>query len=125
MPGLARLRRTATIAVAATIALSAVAFAANPDFPGTDPNESVRINTPDDPDFDQCEPHEDGEGTQTCTGVFNQEFERFGFAPKATENTATYKNPTDPHVARLVAQNTTAGRTPIGQLSGVSADREW
>jgi len=121
------LRRIAWVsaALALCLALATAAIAANPQFPGNDPNESVRIHTPDDPDFDQCEPHEPGEGTQTCTGVFNQEFERFGFAPKATENTATYKNPTDPHVVRLAAQNTLAKRNPLGQVSGVSADRAW
>jgi Subtilase family/Bacterial Ig domain len=123
--GHARLRRTASIAVLATIALSAAAFGANPDFPGTNPNESVRIHTPDDPEFDRCEPHPPGEGTQTCTGAFGQEFERFGFAPNGTHHSAIYKNPTDPHVARLMAQNTLAGRNPAGQVSGVSADRAW
>jgi hypothetical protein len=123
--GPARLRRTASIAVLATVALSAAAFGANPDFPGTDPGESVRIHTPDDPVFDRCEPHPPGEGTQTCTGAFGQEFERFGFAPNGTQNSALYKNPTDPHVARLIGQNALAGRNPLGQVSGVSADRAW
>ncbi len=118
-------RRALWVAAVLAVVLSGAAFAANPQFPGTNPNESVRIHTPDDPGFDQCEPHEPGEGTQTCTGVFNQEFERFGFAPKATESTATYKNPADPHVARLMAQNTLAERNPLGQVSGVSADRAW
>ncbi|HEX2085630.1 MAG TPA: S8 family serine peptidase, partial [Solirubrobacteraceae bacterium] len=120
-----RVHRSAWVAALLAIALSGAAVAANPDFPGTNPDESVRVNTPDDPDFDRCEPHAPGEGTQTCTVVFDQEFERFGFAPKATENTATYKNPADPHVARLVQQNTLAGRNPLGQVSGVSADRAW
>jgi hypothetical protein len=113
------------VAVALALVAGGAARAANPAFPGTDPNESVRIHTPDDPRFDQCEPHPVGEGAQTCTGVFNQEFARFGFAPSATQDTATYKNPTDPHVARLMAQNTAAGRTALGQVSGVSADRAW
>ena len=79
MEGHARLRRTASIALVATVALSAAAFGANPSFPGTDPNESVRLNTPNDPDFDRCE--SDNQGGATCSNVFDQEIDRFGFAP--------------------------------------------
>src|SRR3712207_8690929 len=99
------------MALAFVLALAGAAYATH--FPSTNPDESVRLHTPNDPEFDKCEP--DG-APQTCTAVFDQEFERFGFAPKATENTATYKNPSDPHVARLMGQNTLAGRTPIGQV---------
>jgi Subtilase family len=90
-------------------------------FPGTNPDESVRINTPNDPEFDSCEP----DGGATCSNVFEEELERFGFAPNSSQGTATYKPPFDAHVTRLQAQNTTAGRSPLGQLSGVSADRAW
>ena len=99
-----------------------VAAAANPDFPGDDPDESVRLHTPDDPDFDRCEPDNE-EGPAECSNVFDQEFARFGFAPAATDESATYKNGTAP--PRAVEQNTRAGRNPTGQLSGVSADRAW
>ena len=111
---------------AATLAalLAAPSFAADHGFPGTNPNESVRIHTPNDPDFDGCET--DDEDGQSCANVFEQTIARFGFAPGATQNSATYKNPADPHVARLIQQNTLAGRTnPLGQVSGVSADRAW
>src|SRR3954452_8470789 len=115
--------------IAALVALALVpgsaALAANPAFPGSNPDESVRIHTPDDPDFDRCEPAQPGEGQQTCENVFDQQYERFGSAPAATQDTATYHNPTDPHVARLMAQNTAAGRHPLGQVPGVSADRAW
>ena len=40
-----------------------------------------------------------------------------------TRVSATYKNPQD--TARQQAQNTAAGRNPLGQLAGVSADRAW
>ena len=93
-------------------------------FPGTNPSESVRINTPNDPGFDPCEPDNE-EGPPTCTNVFDNEIERFGFAPNASQLSATYHNPTDPHVQRLMAQNTAAGRNPLGQVPGVSADRAW
>jgi hypothetical protein len=102
------------------LALCAPAFAA---FPGSDPDESVRVNTPDDPEFDRCEP--DDEQGASCTNTFGQQFERFGFAPNGSQLTALYHNPLDPHVQRLSAQNTLAGRNPLGQLAGVSADRAW
>src|SRR5947207_3469504 len=121
LPSPMRRRRTAA-AAAALIAL-AVPGAALGAFPGTDPNESVRANAPNDPDFDRCEP--DNEGGQQCSNVFGEEYARFGFAPASTQNTATYHNPGAPHTQRLMAQNTAAGRTALGQVSGVSADRAW
>jgi hypothetical protein len=121
--GLAFVPRRARIAaplVALGLLLPAAALAA---FPGSDPNESVRANAPNDPDFDQCE--SDNEGGSQCSNVFDQEIERFGFAPSSSQFSATYKNPGDAHVARLMQQNTLAGRNPLGQVSGVSADRAW
>ena len=103
--------------------LLAVAAPALGAFPGTNPGESVRINTPNDPDFDRCEP--DDEQGPTCTNTFGQQYERFGFAPNGSQATALYHNPTDPHVQRHSAQNTLAGRIPLGQIPGVSADRAW
>ena len=73
--------------VIALLVLPAVGFA----FPGTNTNESVRSNAPDDPEFDRCEP--DNAGGPTCSNVFDQEIERFGFAPAATQTTATYNPP--------------------------------
>jgi uncharacterized repeat protein (TIGR01451 family) len=108
------------------VLLAIVPTVAYASFPGTNPDESVRANTPNDPDFDQCEP-DDAQG-QTCSHPFDEQYERFGFAPNSTQGTATYHNPTDPHVQRLVAQNTLAGRTAslgLGQVPGVSADRAW
>ena len=50
-----RTSRGASSLIAALIAFGApsVALAA---FPGTDPNESVRANAPNDPGYDACEP---------------------------------------------------------------------
>jgi uncharacterized repeat protein (TIGR01451 family) len=93
-------------------------------FPGDDPNESVRINTPNDPNFDHCE-RDDEDGSPTCSTAFDEQYERFGFAPNSSEGTALYHNSTDSHVQRLADQNTKAGRTPLGQVPGVSADRAW
>jgi hypothetical protein len=93
-------------------------------FPGTNPNESVRINTPNDPGFDSCEP-DDEDGAPTCSNVFDEQYERYGFAPNGSQTTATYHNPLDPHVQRLSGQNLLAGRFAFGQVPGVSADRAW
>ncbi|MEA2311186.1 MAG: hypothetical protein QOE28_1154, partial [Solirubrobacteraceae bacterium] len=105
-------------AVAALLLVPSLALAA---FPGSDPNESVRVNTPNDPDFDHCEP--DDEQGADCSNVFSEQYERFGFAPAASQDTALYKNPQD--TARQQAQNTLAGRNPLGQIPGISADRAW
>ena len=111
--------RAALIAlVALALIVPAAALAA---FPGSDPDESVRVNTPDDPGFDPCE--NDNEGGATCSNVFEEQFNLFGFAPSGTQLSAIYKN-TDP-VQRQVQQNTLAGRNPVGQVPGVSADRAW
>ncbi len=103
--------------VVLTLALPAAAFAA---FPGTNPSESVRLNTPDDPGFDPAEP--DG-APQTSTNIFDNQYARFGFAPNASQLTALYNPLAAP--ARQTAQNLLAGRNPFGQVAGVSADRAW
>ncbi|MDQ3934769.1 MAG: FG-GAP-like repeat-containing protein [Actinomycetota bacterium] len=115
--------RAVLAAAALAVLATAPALATSHDWPGSNPDESVRVNTPNDPNFDGCET--DDEDGQHCANVFEQEIARFGFAPGATQHTATYKNPTDPHVQRLMAQNTLAGRNPLGQVAGVSADRAW
>jgi subtilase family protein len=110
------------VLIAVLVALGAApALAANPNFPGSNPDESVRANTPDDPGFDSCEP--DNPGGSTCGSVFSEQYERFGFAPFATQLTATYKNPGG--TQREQQQNLAAGRNPLGQIPGVSADRAW
>ncbi len=53
--------------------------------PSVSDDESVRVNTPNDPRFDRCEA--DNEGGATCSNVFDQDHERFGFAPFQTQAT--------------------------------------
>ena len=113
----ARLRAIAPLAALA-LAVPGAALAA---FPGSNYDESVRLNAPNDPNFDECE--SDNEGGAQCSNVFDQEIERFGFAPSSSQFTAIYKNPGA--TARQQQQNTLAGRNPLGQVSGVSADRAW
>src|SRR4051812_36799598 len=88
------LRTLLVLALAALGALPALAYARS--FPGTNPGESVRVNTPNDPGFDHCE-RDDEDGPPTCANVFDQQYERFGFAPNGSELTALYHNPLDPH----------------------------
>ena len=71
--GASRRRALFVAVVVLTLALPAAALAA---FPGTNTNESVRLNTPNDPDYDPAEP--DG-APQASTNVFDDEYARFGF----------------------------------------------
>ena len=118
-------RRTTRLILVLLVLVSAVpALAQARSFPGSNPGESVRLNTPNDPDFDRCE-HDDEDGAPTCSNAFGQQYERFGFAPDGSHTTALYHDPLDPHVLRHSGQNTLAGRNPLGQVPGVSADRAW
>jgi len=48
--------------VAALALLAAAAVPAFGAFPGSDPAESPRVNTPNDPDFDRCESDDEQTG---------------------------------------------------------------
>jgi subtilase family protein/hemolysin type calcium-binding protein len=61
-------------------------------FPGSDPSESPRINTPDDPEFDRCE-GDNEEAPPSCGAYAEEEFRAFGFSPDSA-NTAP---PAGPH----------------------------
>jgi uncharacterized repeat protein (TIGR01451 family) len=122
--GALRALRKAPLAVLVLVALLAAAPAlAVRQFPGSDPDESVRINTPNDPNFDRCE-HDDEDNPESCSNVFDQDYERFGFAPDGSHTTALYDS-NNAHTQRLRDQNLAAGRNPLGQVPGVSADRAW
>ncbi len=64
------------VALVLALATPAAALAA---FPGSDPDESPRINTPNDPDFDDCET-DDEQGGPSCS-YFDEESRTFGFSP--------------------------------------------
>jgi hypothetical protein len=106
------------VVLAFALLVPGIALAA---FPGSNPNESVRANTPNDPDFDKCE--SDNPGGSQCGSAFEEQYERFGFAPSSTQTSAIYHPGGIP--AREQQQNTLAGRNPLGQVPGVSADRAW
>jgi hypothetical protein len=97
----------AGIALALCLKASGVG-AANPNFP--DGTSNVRLNAPDDPEFDRAEPDDADGGYVPGLSVFDEQFELFGFALASTATTATYKDP-----ARL-------GQP---QISGVGADYAW
>jgi hypothetical protein len=118
-------RRTTRLVLVLLLLVSAVpALAQARSFPGSDPSESVRLNTPNEPGYDHCE-HDDEDGPPTCSHVFDNDYERFGFAPDGSHLTALYHDPLNPHVQRYSLQNTLAGRNALGQVPGVSADRAW
>ena len=126
--------RWIAIGVAAVaLAAPSVAPAA---FPGSDPHESPRINTPNDPGFDECEPvvEPDGDGGDgTCTTYTDEAYRLFGFSPESANQL-----PGLPHniaatqyvdCSQLDAQgrdaNEKAGDPQCSQISGVRADTAW
>ena len=70
-------------------------------FPGHQPRRERPGQHAERPGFDHCEP-DDEAGQPTCTNVFGEQYERFGFAPNGSQMTALYHNPLDPHVQRLL-----------------------
>jgi len=109
-------------------ALPAVALAANPSFPGTNPAESPRVNTPDDFDFDECE-GDDRDGTQECQSYFEEQFRAFGFRPDSaqgpTPGVPTQYLDCSQLDAAGQAANVAAGDLPCSQIAGVRADSAW
>src|SRR5688572_25085418 len=78
------------------LALPAIARA-EPVFPGSDPAESPRLNTPNDPDFDDCEGDDESPDTPPpgpdCSSYAQEEFRAFGFSP----DSANQLPPAGPH----------------------------
>jgi hypothetical protein len=133
--GLARADLWLALAVAcACLAVPAVALAANPAFPGNDPAESPRANTPDDSGFDECE-GDDRDATQECTTYFEEQWQAFGFSPDSAEVSPGVQTPyldcnpvTPAGDGQLDTQgeeaNQAAGGAPerCAQISGVRLD---
>jgi hypothetical protein len=130
------------IVLACLLALPGVALAAG--FPSTDPAESPRANTPNDPDFDPCEA-DDAQGPPSCSSYWEEEFRAFGFSP----DSANQVPPVGPHYltgtryqdcsqldeggrqANIKAEGVGALPQPIKdqaaclQIAGVRADSAW
>jgi hypothetical protein len=119
-------RRTATLA-AALIALvvPGVALAA---FPGGDPTESPRANTPNDPGFDRCEGDDPDTPPGDCDSYFEEQFGSFGFSPDSAQTAPGVKTQYV-NCSQLDQQgrdaNTAAGDPACSQLAGVRADTAW
>ena len=121
----------AAITIACLLA-PALAVAA---FPGADPGESPRANTPDDPEFDACELDDAETPGLDCTSYFQEDYRLFGFSPDTANVTPAppQLHPTlaTPYLdqAQLDAQgqaaNLAAGDPRFAQLGGIRADTAW
>jgi hypothetical protein len=127
--------RRVLIALVAVLLLPAVAHAA---FPGGDPAESPRVNTPNDPEFDRCE-GDNEEAPASCGTYAEEEFRAFGFSPDSANmlppapggHAVTGTKYAD--CAQLDAQGRAAnvaaeGGNPLAaclQIAGVRADTAW
>ncbi len=114
-------------------------------FPGSDPHESPRLNTPNDPDFDRCESDDPDTGLGDCATYFEEEFRALGFSPESANVVPPLLPTRAGHVAagtryldcaQLDAQGREANAdayddSGLGaaaeclQISGVRADTAW
>ena len=127
----------------ACLGIPALAQGENPAFPGSNPAESPRLNTPDDAHFDECE-GDDADGTQECASYFEERYNQFGFSPDTATNPlspsgrAFYADclPTEGGDGQLDDQGEDANEAAEGgpglgtlhrcnQIAGVRADTAW
>ena len=119
-------RRWVPAIVAVALMAGAPAFAA---FPGANPAESPRLNTPDDPGFDRCEP--DDETTpaeQECDSYFSEQFGLFGFRPDSARNLANQPlqyDDCDQLDEQGRAANQSKGDPQCAVIGGIRADTAW
>jgi hypothetical protein len=126
-------RGVSVLAIAvACLALPALAVAA---FPGSNPGESPRANTPNDPGFDACELDDADTPQLDCDSYWNEDYRLFGFSPD-TANTA----PVPPQLhgtaattytdcSQLDQQGRNANLAALdpacAQIAGIRADTAW
>jgi hypothetical protein len=120
-------RRTFLVAIAcAGLLVPAVAIADS--FPGTNPGESPRANTPNDPEFDQCEFDDPDTLPTDCDSYFEEEFRLFGFSPDSAQEAPGVRTQYA-DCSQLDAQgraaNVAAGDPQCSQIAGVRADTAW
>ena len=85
-------RRIAALGAALiALALPCAALAA---FPGSDPAESPRANTPNDPGFDRCEGDDPDTPAGDCDSYFEEQFGSFGFSPDSAQAAPGLDGPT-------------------------------
>ncbi len=119
-------RRTAALGAAlVALALPCAALAA---FPGTDPTESPRANTPNDPGFDRCEADDPDTDPPECDSYFEEQFGSFGFRPDTAQEAPGVETQYN-NCSQLDQQgrdaNLDAGDPQCSQISGVRADTAW
>jgi hypothetical protein len=119
-------RRTAALGAAlVALALPCAALAA---FPGADPTESPRVNTPNDPGFDRCEADDPDTPPADCDSYFEEQFGSFGFRPDSAQEAPGVETQYD-DCSQLNQQgrdaNLAAGDPACSQISGVRADTAW
>jgi hypothetical protein len=119
-------RRTAAIGAALiALGLPVVASAA---FPGTNPGESPRANTPNDPGFDRCEADDPDTPQGDCDSYFEEQFGSFGFNPDSAQQAPGVRT-SYVDCSQLDQQgrdaNTAAGDPACSQIAGVRADTAW
>ena len=117
------------MALALLAAAAAPALAGFGD-PGLDPAESPRLNTPDDPEFDNCESDDETAGVERCNTYFDEQFGLFGFRPDTAVTEPVAKTPTVyADCSQLDAQgraaNQAAGDPECSQIGGIRADTAW
>jgi Subtilase family len=117
-----------TVAVAAALIAFGVPAVALAAFPGTDPNQSPRANTPDDPGFDRCETDDPDTPQGDCDSYFEEQFGSFGFSPDSAQQAPGVKTQYA-ECSQLDQQgrnaNVKAGDPACSQISGVRADTAW
>ena len=127
-----RRRRPLLVALALIVCLIAPAVAVAA-FPGTDPTESPRLNTPNDPGFDACEPDDPDTGTGDCSIYGDEQYGAFGFSPFSARALpllpralgATMYSDCTQLDGPGKAANVAAGAPQCAQISGVRADSAW
>ncbi len=126
-------RGRAGLAWAIALACLLIPAAALAAFPGTDPAESPRINTPNDRNFDRCEgddaePPEEQTEDEPCDSYFEEDFRLFGFSPDSA-NSAPGVRTEYVQCSQLDQQgmdaNEAAGDPPCAQIAGIRADTAW
>jgi hypothetical protein len=97
-------------------------------FPGTDPAESPRANTPNDPGFDRCETDDPNTPQGDCDSYFEEQFGSFGFSPDSAQVSPGVKTQYA-DCSQLDQQgrnaNVRAGDPACSQISGARADTAW
>ena len=97
-------------------------------FPGSDPAESPRVNTPNDEEFDRCESDDETTpATQECTSYFGEQYKLFGFRPDSATEAGVPTQYLDPSQLddRGRQANVQAGDPPNSMIGGIRADLAW